>query len=126
MIGDPKRPADRNKRMRELARGEDCTLRFPGGACDPQTTVLAHPNTLAENKGMGYKGNDSAGVFACARCHKIIDQPGPGDPDPDVRADRLDLAKGLTELRLREIASSPTVRPSKRDTALWALARRTT
>lgn len=126
MIGDPKHPADRNLRMRELARGEECTLRFPGGACDPATVVLAHPNSLEEMKGMGYKGNDSAGVFACSRCHKIIDQPGPSDPPPEVRLARWVLGLALTEMRLREIASSPTIKPWKTKTALWALARRTT
>ena len=126
MIGDPKHPADRNQRMRDLARGEDCTVQFPGGACDPATVVLAHPNSLAELKGMGYKSNDSAGAFACSRCHKIIDQPGPGDPGPDQRAMYWAIGVIRTTTRLMDIAQSPTMKPWKVKTALWALARRTT
>jgi hypothetical protein len=117
----PKSPADRNLKLRELARGEECTLQFPGGACDPETVVLAHSNELAENKGMGYKGNDSAGVFACYRCHKIIDQPGPSDPNEAQRLDCWQMAAMCTQLRLREIAANPSARPWKRLAAMEAL-----
>lgn len=124
MTSFPKSPADYNKKLRELAEGEACTLMFPDGACDPATTVWAHPNTLAHNKGMGYKADDSAGVFACYRCHKIIDQPGSSDPGPEQREDVWEVGWLRTTARLREIADSPTMRPWKQRAARWALERR--
>lgn len=123
MIGIPKKPADRDAKLRELARGEACTLQFPGGYCDPQTTVWAHPNGLAENKGLGYKGSDSRGVFACHRCHKVIDQPGPSDPGPIARAHFWQGGLERTRIRLREIAASPTMRPWKVEAARRTLAK---
>lgn len=124
MIGVPKKPADRNARLRELAEGEACTLRFPGGPCDPATTVWAHSNLLSDNKGRGYKSSDSAGVFACHRCHTMVDQPGPRDPPKWVREQHLERAMARTDVRLMEIPNSPTMRPWKVQTALWALERR--
>lgn len=125
MIGVPKKPADRNLRLRELAEGEACTVSIPGGACDPATTVWAHTNTQADEKGMGYKAHDSAGFFACYRCHCIIDQPPAAS---GMSASAIDFAvrraQHRTTQRLLEIANSPTMREWKRKAARWALERR--
>lgn len=123
MIGIPKNPADRNLRLRELAKGEDCTVQAPFGSCDPATVVWGHTNTLSDQKGMGYKGHDSAGFFACHRCHTIIDQP-PEGWTPGVRATLLRHAQARTTVRLTEIANSPTMRPWKIKAAKWALEQR--
>lgn len=124
MTAIPKRPADRNPRLLELARGEDCAVRAPGGACDPATTVWAHSNALAANKGKGYKSSDSAGVLACYRCHAMIDQPGPSDPGPQERERLWDRAYEATTDRLRVIAQTLTMKPWKVAAARWALERR--
>lgn len=125
MIGVPKKPADRNQNLRDLANGEDCTVMLPFGACDPATVVWAHTNTLADQKGKGYKGHDSAGFFACARCHSAIDQPpSSSNMTPSVLAIIVRRAQARTDARLTQIANSPTMRPWKISAAKWALERR--
>lgn len=59
-------------KLRESARGRDCTLRIPG-VCNfnPETTVLAH--LPCGQKGVGMKSPDMMAVFACAHCHTFID-----------------------------------------------------
>lgn len=62
----------RSKKLRDSARGEECTLNI-AGFCryDTETTVLAHlPH---ESHGMGLKCHDICGCFACDTCHAIID-----------------------------------------------------
>lgn len=60
--------------IRRAARGQDCTLMIPF-VCnrDPETTVLAHSNSLADGKGMGLKAPDTAAAFSCAACHDVLD-----------------------------------------------------
>lgn len=127
VIGIPKRPADRNPRLRELANGEDCTVQMTGGACDPATVVWAHTNALSDEKGKGYKAHDSQGFFACYRCHAALDQPaGASALTPEEQAYYLAWARERTSRRLEQIAESPTMRDWKRQAARWALERRTT
>lgn len=59
-------------KLRESARGQDCTLRIPG-VCNfnPETTVLAH--LPCGQKGVGMKSPDVMAVFACSCCHTFID-----------------------------------------------------
>ena len=61
----------KSKKLRDSARGQDCTLRLVG-ICNfnPETTVLAH---IGRNRGMGQKCNDTMAVFACSSCHTEID-----------------------------------------------------
>lgn len=60
-----------SKKIRNAARGQSCTLRLSECNFNPETTVLAHlPNGF---KGMGMKGLDTVGVFACSSCHDAID-----------------------------------------------------
>lgn len=58
-----------NKKIRDSARMEDCTLRIPG-VCNfnPETTVLAHTGS-----GTGKRLDDREAVYACAACHDAID-----------------------------------------------------
>lgn len=121
----PKKPADRNMMYRALAEGEDCTVLLPGGACDPRTVVLAHTNTQADEKGMGYKGHDSAGFFACHRCHAVIDQPsGKAALDEEERRRCIAQAQARTAARLTDISNSPTMKAWKVKAARWALERK--
>ena len=42
-------------KIRKAARDQECTLRFPCCNYNTETTVLCHPNQLADGKGMGLK-----------------------------------------------------------------------
>lgn len=114
----PKDPADRNQALRDLARDEDCTVRRNGGmcSCHPSTTVWAHPNSLGDRKGMGYKGDDCSGVFAGHECHVYLDTSGASDVPMLFR-----LAQARTKARLIEIAESKTAKPWKVKAARAAL-----
>lgn len=61
-----------SKKLRDSARGQDCTLRFPG-VCNhnPETTVLAH--VPCGQRGIGMKGPDMIAVFSCSDCHDQLD-----------------------------------------------------
>lgn len=61
--------------LRTQARGKPCTLNFVG-ACnfDMETTVLAHVKKIGGGEGMGRKGDDRAGVYACSDCHDVLDR----------------------------------------------------
>ena len=115
----PKNPSSRNEKFRELANGEDCTVMIPG-ICrhDSETTVLAHMNSLAGGKGMGYKADDHTGVFACYHCHTWLDQ---GKNDAEKKEAYFSQAQVRMIHRLGDIASSTTMRPWKTGAAKWAL-----
>ena len=51
-----------SKKIRNSARGQDCTLRIPG-VCNfnPETTVLAH---VGKDRGMSIKCHDTMAVYA--------------------------------------------------------------
>jgi len=60
----------KSKKLRDSARGEQCTLNIVG-ICnyDPATTVLSHlPSEIA-----GYKSTDISSAYCCSSCHRIID-----------------------------------------------------
>jgi hypothetical protein len=60
------------QKLRDSARGEDCTLQIhPYCNGNPETTVLCH---LPSGSGMGQKSPDWFAVYACSRCHDIIDR----------------------------------------------------
>jgi len=58
-----------SSKIRESARGEDCSLRL-GMCSSPETVILAH---IGRNRGMGIKCADYFAVYACSNCHDIID-----------------------------------------------------
>lgn len=57
--------------IRKSAKGEECTLRFPFGICnyDTTTTVLCHEN----GAGAGMKSLDEEGAYGCYACHMVLD-----------------------------------------------------
>lgn len=59
--------------LTKSAKGQDCTLNV-AGVCsyDSETVVLAHIDS--EFKGMAKKSPDHFAVFACAACHRWMDQ----------------------------------------------------
>ena len=64
----------RSQALRESARLQRCTLRFPGCNHNPETTVLAH--VPCGMRGMGMKGPDNISVFSCGNCHDVLDRAG--------------------------------------------------
>lgn len=69
-----------SKKLRDSARGQDCTVRLPGVCSfDANTTVLAH--LPCGQKGMGMKGFDTVAVYACSACHDVVDGRAPGEVD---------------------------------------------
>lgn len=61
-----------SKKLRDSARGQQCTLRLYGCLYNPDTVVLCHvPGTGM--KGTGMKTLDVCAVFGCYNCHAIID-----------------------------------------------------
>lgn len=61
-----------SQKLRDSARGQECTLRLPG-ICnfDPATTVLCH--IPVNQRGMSIKSPDIAACFACSSCHDAAD-----------------------------------------------------
>lgn len=64
----------RSQSLRDSARLQRCTLRFPGCNHNPETTVLAH--VPCGVRGMSIKGHDSIAVFSCSACHDVLDRAG--------------------------------------------------
>lgn len=74
-----------SKKMRDSARGEECTLEILG-VCNssPETVVLCHfPDEIGI---MGSKNDDFCAGYACSSCHTAIDQRS-SCPEFDQRAD---------------------------------------
>ena len=62
-------------KIRQSARGEDCTINLIG-VCNynPETVVWAHSNRYQDGKGMGLKAKDENGAYACYACHQVYDR----------------------------------------------------
>ena len=83
-----------SKKLRDSARGQDCTVRIPG-VCNfnPETTVLAH--LPCGSKGAGMKGPDIISVFCCSSCHDAID-----GRRNDIEIDWKDIIRAIAETQL--------------------------
>lgn len=65
----------RSRKLLDLAHGQECTIRIPGVCTnDPQTVVAAHSNWYEHGKGGAMKAHDCFTAWACAACHREIDQ----------------------------------------------------
>jgi putative nuclease YbcO-like protein len=60
-----------SKKLRDSARGQECTVRSSYCNHDPETTVLAH--LPSEVKGGATKSDDWNACFACSGCHAALD-----------------------------------------------------
>jgi hypothetical protein len=69
----PKPSMTRDQRIRDSARGEDCTVRLPGCPRRPDMTIWSHHRGSAGGKGMGMKSSDRAGAYACTYCDAVYD-----------------------------------------------------
>ncbi len=63
----------RSNHIRSSARMQSCTVNI-AGVCnhDPATVVFAHLPPPGES-GLGQKGDDIMGAYACSACHDAID-----------------------------------------------------
>lgn len=62
----------RFKKIRDSARGQDCTIQSPWCNHNPETVVLAHYNEPGHGK-MGGKDDDTSAAYACSKCHDWLD-----------------------------------------------------
>lgn len=69
----------KSKKIRESARGEDCTLRVSPLCRDGDTVVFCHLNTGF--RGVGLKSPDLFGVYGCYECHNMLDKSEVGYQD---------------------------------------------
>lgn len=61
----------RSKKLRDSARGRDCSIRLPGCNGGGDTTVLCHmPNS---GRGIARKASDVMSFFGCSECHARVD-----------------------------------------------------
>lgn len=72
-MGERTRVAIKSNKIRQSARGEECTLQI-AGVCnhDPATTVLCH---IGFNDGTAKRRrpNERNAVYGCSACHDVID-----------------------------------------------------
>ena len=62
----------RIKKIRDSARGQECTVQSPCCNHNPETVVFAHYGEPGE-KGIGLKPDDTSGAYACSSCHDWLD-----------------------------------------------------
>jgi hypothetical protein len=103
--------------IRASAKGQECTLRFPG-ICNrnPDTTVWCHSNRLVDGKGMGLKAPDEVGCYGCYACHAWLDggYAASGTSREFVDA-RFDAAREESREILREKGLLPAFEANDRD-----------
>jgi hypothetical protein len=75
MTANFKHPPAVSKRIRDSARGEECSLRLPCCNHNPETTVLAHLRIFGWS-GIAQKPHDFLAVYACSDCHSEMDRRG--------------------------------------------------
>jgi len=93
-----KKPYFRNKKLRDSARMEDCTLNLPGCRNERETVVLCHSPYSQHGKGKGIKSEDHFSCYGCYHCHSILDK---NYSKPEILA-AFFRAMGLTRQRLDE------------------------
>lgn len=65
----------KTSKIRQSARGEQCTINLPG-VCnfDADTVCWCHSNRYEHGKGMGLKAKDEHGAYGCSECHATYDR----------------------------------------------------
>lgn len=78
----------RSKKIRDSARGQDCTMEIDGVCSyDPATVVFCHSNDSSFGKGVALKNPDWAGFYGCYKCHQVYD----GHVATDLTKEDLDF-----------------------------------
>jgi TPP-dependent indolepyruvate ferredoxin oxidoreductase alpha subunit len=87
----PKPTKIRSKKITQSAKGENCTVRFPG-VCNhnPETVVFAHVHSRFS--GMGTKSSDIHGCYMCSDCHSAYDR---------YEVAEIDVMRGMIETQLK-------------------------
>lgn len=74
----PKAPVQRDQRIRDSARDEQCLVRLPGCIGHERgATIWSHYRGSAGGKGMGLKASDVCGSYACTACDAVWDGQRP-------------------------------------------------
>lgn len=88
--------------IRKSAKGEDCTLRFPGICRNrTETTVWCHSNRYQDGKGGGLKARDEEGCYGCFECHTFLDGGYAGHMPREVVDKFFDLARAESQKILK-------------------------
>lgn len=66
-------PRWESKRLRDSARGKDCTILSPWCQNRTETVVWCHSPFQEHGKGIGCKAHDIAGCYGCFECHTYLD-----------------------------------------------------
>jgi len=97
-----------NNKIRQAAKGETCTLLFPGvGVHDPATVVWAHSPFPGDGKSMGAKSYEFCGCLACHACHDILDSRVKTKLDRDYVRAKFNEAMKRSLIRLWERGIKP-------------------
>ncbi|WP_343739613.1 nuclease domain-containing protein [Delftia tsuruhatensis] len=119
VVPAPKTVAQRNPRLRALAKGQQCLLLVPGICTNETTTVVCcHSNLSIHGKGERRKADDHYSAWGCAACHSWLDQ----GPAPAARKEAAFMAAHLRQvLAWRALAGAPNTDARDRAAVLWAL-----
>ena len=71
----------RIKKIRDSAKGEDCTVNSPWCNYTPETTRLIHYRTLGDNAGTGFKPNDTSACYSCSECDRFLGEGNRGSKE---------------------------------------------
>lgn len=71
----PKTPSFVSQKLRDFARGQDCTLLMPWCNRNHETTVLCHIRAFG-NAGTALKPHDFIAYHGCSECHRREKEAG--------------------------------------------------
>lgn len=66
-------PRWESKKLRDSAKGRDCTMVSPWCNGDASSVVWCHSNHSEHGKGIGVKAHDIFGFYGCGACHVWYD-----------------------------------------------------
>jgi len=95
----PKNKPLKSQKLRDSARGENCTMNSPECNSNPETVVLCHSNKLKHGKGTGLKADDRHAFYGCSGCHHWFDV---GTADKHKKQRYYDVAVIHTHIRMRQ------------------------
>lgn len=121
LIADPKTVAKRCSALLEMARGRRC-LMMAVDECEclaGSTTVAAHSNSYRHGKGRSRKADDCWSVWACAACHRWLDQGAA----PRAEKERAFAAAHERQITHWSSISKDPAEPKRfQDAAKWAIS----
>lgn len=93
-------------KLRNSARGQDCTFNLDVCNYNPETVVLCH--APSELKGMGNKSPDWWAGFGCSSCHEAIDNHKVDDENEAwmraiFRTQNIMIGKGLIVIPFKQV-----------------------